>query len=132
MSTVADYILQRLREWDVEQVFGYAGDGINGLLAAWQRADDQPRFIQARHEEMAAFEACRLRQVLRPGRGVHRHQRARGDPPAQRSLRRQARPCRGSWRSSARRPARPWVAPTSRRSTCSACTRTWPASTARW
>src|SRR5512133_1264695 len=57
-STVADYLLQRLREWGVEHVFGYAGDGINGLLAAWQRADDQPRFIQARHEEMAAFEAC--------------------------------------------------------------------------
>jgi len=57
-TTVADYFLARLREWGVEQVFGFAGDGINGLLAAWQRADDQPRFIQARHEEMAAFEAC--------------------------------------------------------------------------
>ncbi|MGB8383935.1 MAG: thiamine pyrophosphate-binding protein, partial [Dermatophilaceae bacterium] len=57
-ATVADYILARLREWGVEHVFGYAGDGINGLLAAWQRAEDQPRFIQARHEEMAAFEAC--------------------------------------------------------------------------
>jgi pyruvate dehydrogenase (quinone) len=55
--TVADYLLQRLREWRVEHVFGYAGDGINGLLAAWQKAGDQPRFIQARHEEMAAFEA---------------------------------------------------------------------------
>ncbi len=56
--TVADFVLQRLREWGVEQVFGYAGDGINGLLAAWERAEDRPRFIQARHEEMAAFEAC--------------------------------------------------------------------------
>ncbi|GAA2276275.1 thiamine pyrophosphate-requiring protein [Kitasatospora cystarginea] len=54
---VADYLLQRLREWDVEYVFAYPGDGINGLLAAWGRAEDQPRFIQARHEEMAAFEA---------------------------------------------------------------------------
>jgi len=58
MTTVADYVLQRLREWGVEHVFGYAGDGINGLLVAWEQADDQPRFIQARHEEMAAFEAC--------------------------------------------------------------------------
>jgi len=58
MTTVADYLLQRLREWGVEHVFGYAGDGINGLLVAWGQADDQPRFIQARHEEMAAFEAC--------------------------------------------------------------------------
>ncbi len=57
-TTVADYVLQRLREWGIEQVFGYAGDGINGLLAAWQKAGNQPRFIQARHEEMAAFEAC--------------------------------------------------------------------------
>lgn len=54
---VSDYILQRLREWEVEHVFAYAGDGINGLLAAWGRADDNPKFVQARHEEMAAFEA---------------------------------------------------------------------------
>src|SRR5689334_7620426 len=56
-QTVADYLLTRLREWDVSQVFGYPGDGINGLLAAWGRADDVPEFVQARHEEMAAFEA---------------------------------------------------------------------------
>ncbi|WPB90037.1 thiamine pyrophosphate-requiring protein [Streptomyces malaysiensis] len=54
---VADYILARLSEWGVEHVFGYPGDGINGLLAAWGRAGNEPRFIQARHEEMAAFEA---------------------------------------------------------------------------
>ncbi|TDC23211.1 thiamine pyrophosphate-requiring protein [Streptomyces sp. 8K308] len=54
---VSDYVLGRLRDWEVEHVFAYAGDGINGLLAAWGRADDQPHFIQARHEEMAAFEA---------------------------------------------------------------------------
>jgi pyruvate dehydrogenase (quinone) len=58
MSTnVADFLLQRLRTWGVEYVFGFPGDGINGLLAAWERADDHPTFIQARHEEMAAFEA---------------------------------------------------------------------------
>jgi pyruvate dehydrogenase (quinone) len=55
--TVADHLLARLREWGVEHVFGYPGDGINGLLAAWGRAGDRPRFVQARHEEMAAFEA---------------------------------------------------------------------------
>ena len=54
---VADYLLERLRAWGVEKVFGYPGDGINGLLAAWGRAGNQPKFIQARHEEMAAFEA---------------------------------------------------------------------------
>ncbi|MBO4255520.1 thiamine pyrophosphate-requiring protein [Streptomyces griseorubiginosus] len=58
MSTkVSDHILQRLREWGVDHVFGYPGDGINGLLAAWGRAENKPRFVQARHEEMAAFEA---------------------------------------------------------------------------
>ncbi|MGA4838688.1 thiamine pyrophosphate-requiring protein [Streptomyces sp. G45] len=58
MSTkVADHILERLRAWDVSCVFGYPGDGINGLLAAWGRADDQPRFVQSRHEEMSAFQA---------------------------------------------------------------------------
>ncbi|MDT0448522.1 thiamine pyrophosphate-requiring protein [Streptomyces hesseae] len=56
-AKVSDHLLQRLREWGVKRVFAYPGDGINGLLAAWGRADDEPRFIQARHEEMAAFEA---------------------------------------------------------------------------
>jgi pyruvate dehydrogenase (quinone) len=56
-NKVADFILARLRAWGVDTVFAYPGDGINGLLAAWGRADDSPRFIQARHEEMAAFEA---------------------------------------------------------------------------
>lgn len=55
--TVADFILGRLRQWGVRTVFGYPGDGINGLLAAWGRADNDPAFVQARHEEMAAFEA---------------------------------------------------------------------------
>jgi pyruvate dehydrogenase (quinone) len=55
--TVADYLLERLRAWDVKHVFAFPGDGINGILAAWGRADNKPQFVQARHEEMAAFEA---------------------------------------------------------------------------
>jgi pyruvate dehydrogenase (quinone) len=55
--TVAAYLLERLRAWDVTKVFAYPGDGINGILAAWGRAGNDPTFIQARHEEMAAFEA---------------------------------------------------------------------------
>jgi pyruvate dehydrogenase (quinone) len=55
--TVGDYLLERLRSWGVDKVFAYPGDGINGILAAWGRADNQPEFIQARHEEMAAFSA---------------------------------------------------------------------------
>ncbi|HWA67038.1 MAG TPA: thiamine pyrophosphate-requiring protein [Mycobacteriales bacterium] len=57
MATVGDQVLARLKEWGVECVFGYAGDGINGLLAAWGRADNDPKFVQVRHEEMAAFAA---------------------------------------------------------------------------
>jgi pyruvate dehydrogenase (quinone) len=56
-TTVADQLLERLRAWDVEQVFGYPGDGINGIVGAFSRADNKPPFIQARHEEMAAFQA---------------------------------------------------------------------------
>jgi pyruvate dehydrogenase (quinone) len=54
---VSDYLLRRLREWGVEYVFGYPGDGINGIVAAFGRSGNKPRFVQARHEEMAAFEA---------------------------------------------------------------------------
>ncbi|MFK4687998.1 thiamine pyrophosphate-requiring protein [Streptomyces pristinaespiralis] len=57
VTKVSDFILQRLREWDVTHVFSYAGDGINGLLAAWGRADNRPKFVQSRHEEMSAFQA---------------------------------------------------------------------------
>src|SRR5437588_9989476 len=56
-QTVADVLLARLRDWGVRQVFGYPGDGINGLIGAFGRADNDPQFVQARHEEMAAFEA---------------------------------------------------------------------------
>ncbi|WP_043646342.1 thiamine pyrophosphate-requiring protein [Nocardia thailandica] len=53
---VGDHIVARLREWGVEQVFGYPGDGIGGLVAAFGRADGLA-FVQTRHEEMAAFAA---------------------------------------------------------------------------
>src|SRR4051794_15021211 len=56
-TTVADYLLSRLRDWGVEEVFAYPGDGINGILGAFSRADDKPSFIQSRHEEMSALEA---------------------------------------------------------------------------
>jgi pyruvate dehydrogenase (quinone) len=56
-TTVGDYLLERLRAWDVDNVFAYPGDGINGILASFGRADNKPRFVQSRHEEMSAFEA---------------------------------------------------------------------------
>ncbi|UMP03617.1 thiamine pyrophosphate-requiring protein [Amycolatopsis sp. EV170708-02-1] len=67
-ETVADHVLTRLREWDVEQVFAYPGDGINGLVTAFGAADDKPRFVQTRHEEMAAFAAVGYAKLSgRPG-----------------------------------------------------------------
>ncbi len=56
--TVADFILARLAQWGIERVFGYPGDGINGLIGAFGRQGEGLRFIQARHEEEAAFMAC--------------------------------------------------------------------------
>ncbi|HEV7652406.1 MAG TPA: thiamine pyrophosphate-requiring protein [Actinophytocola sp.] len=55
--TVGDYLLERLREWGVEQVFAYPGDGINGIVVGFGKSDNRPRFVQTRHEEMAAFAA---------------------------------------------------------------------------
>lgn len=57
-DTVSDFLIERLRDWGVERIYGYPGDGINGILGAIARADNQPRFIQVRHEEMSAFMAC--------------------------------------------------------------------------
>lgn len=56
-ETVGDFLLKRLSEWGVKQVYGYPGDGINGIMGAFGRSKDV-RFIQARHEELAAFMAC--------------------------------------------------------------------------
>src|SRR5574338_1450369 len=56
--TVGDYLVQRLSSWGVHRVYGYPGDGINGIMGALERAEDRMRFIQVRHEEMAAFMAC--------------------------------------------------------------------------
>jgi len=55
--TVGDYLVERLYQWGVRRIYGYPGDGINGVLGALNRAGGKIRFIQARHEEMAAFMA---------------------------------------------------------------------------
>lgn len=57
-GTMSDFVVERLQEWGVYRIYGYPGDGINGLMAALRKAGDRPRFIQARHEELAAFMAC--------------------------------------------------------------------------
>jgi pyruvate dehydrogenase (quinone) len=59
MSTlVGDFLLERLSAWGVKRIFGFPGDGINGILGALNRAGDEFEFVQVRHEEMAAFMAC--------------------------------------------------------------------------
>ncbi len=55
--TVGDYLIERLYQWGVRRIYGYPGDGINGVFGALNRANGKIRFIQARHEEMAAFMA---------------------------------------------------------------------------
>lgn len=60
MATVSDLLIRRLREWGVERIYGYPGDGINGIMGARNKAGNDPEFIQVRHEETAAFKACSL------------------------------------------------------------------------
>ncbi|HWF57960.1 MAG TPA: thiamine pyrophosphate-requiring protein [Candidatus Dormibacteraeota bacterium] len=57
-ETVGDDLVARLQEWGIARVYGYPGDGINGILGSLRKSGDRPRFIQTRHEEMAAFMAC--------------------------------------------------------------------------
>jgi pyruvate dehydrogenase (quinone) len=56
-QTVGDFFVKRLEEWGITTIFGYPGDGINGVLKGLEKEDSKFRFIQVRHEEMAAFMA---------------------------------------------------------------------------
>lgn len=56
-TTVGDHLLQRLSEWGVRRIYGYPGDGINGIMGAFGR-NRAIEFFQTRHEELAAFMAC--------------------------------------------------------------------------
>jgi len=57
-TTVSDFLLARLHEWGITRIYGYPGDGINGIMGALNRAATEFEFVQVRHEEMAAFMAC--------------------------------------------------------------------------
>lgn len=54
----SDFLMRRLMEWGVTRIYGYPGDGINGIMGAFDRIDGKIAFVQVRHEEMAAFMAC--------------------------------------------------------------------------
>jgi len=58
MATVGDFIIGRLYAWGVRRIFGYSGDGVNGIIGALDRASERIEFVQVRHEEQAAFMAC--------------------------------------------------------------------------
>ncbi|MBV9027794.1 MAG: thiamine pyrophosphate-requiring protein [Candidatus Eremiobacteraeota bacterium] len=58
MATVSDFLMERLLDWGVRRIYGYPGDGINGIMGALDRTDGKIDFIQVRHEEQAAFMAC--------------------------------------------------------------------------
>jgi len=55
---VGEFFVQRLKDWGIRTIFGFPGDGINGVLRGLEKAGDDFLFVQARHEEMAAFMAC--------------------------------------------------------------------------
>lgn len=57
-KTASDFLVERLYDWGIRRIFGFPGDGINGVMGALNRAQGKIRFIQVRHEEMAAFMAC--------------------------------------------------------------------------
>src|SRR5438105_11101571 len=57
-ARVADVLVERLLAWGVDTLFGYPGDGINGIFEALRTRQDKLRYVQVRHEEAAAFAAC--------------------------------------------------------------------------
>jgi pyruvate dehydrogenase (quinone) len=55
--SVGDHLIERLKVWGVKRIYGYPGDGINGIVAALDRSRAEIEFVQVRHEEQAAFMA---------------------------------------------------------------------------
>ena len=57
-KTVSDFLIERLHEWGIHRIYGFPGDGINGIMGALGRAEKKMQYVQVRHEEMSAFMAC--------------------------------------------------------------------------
>jgi pyruvate dehydrogenase (quinone) len=57
-ETVGAYVLKRLHEHGVDRIYGYPGDGINGVLGGFHEHGEDVQFVQTRHEEIASFAAC--------------------------------------------------------------------------
>jgi pyruvate dehydrogenase (quinone) len=57
-NTAADVLIDTIHDWGVDVVFGLPGDGINGIMEALRKRQDEIKFVHVRHEEAAAFMAC--------------------------------------------------------------------------
>jgi pyruvate dehydrogenase (quinone) len=57
-QTASDILVETLLDWRVDTIFGLPGDGINGIIEALRTRKDRIKFVQVRHEEAAAFNAC--------------------------------------------------------------------------
>lgn len=129
-QNVADYPPERSREWGARRssVFALPSECINGILAAWGRADNNSVFIQSRHEEMSAFDAVGYAKfsgridacMATSGHGAVHLLNGLYDANSITSP---------PWPSSGRPTARRWAVLPCRKSTCSACSRTPPATT---
>ena len=131
-TTVADYLLERLRDWGVDDGVRLPGRRHQRHSRCLGPGREQPEVhpVPARGDERVR--GGRLREVHRPLRRLHGHLGPWRRAPAQWPVRRQARPRPGRRDRRARPAGRRWGAPTSRKWTCSACSRTSPASTCRW
>ena len=86
-ETVADHLLHRLaNEWNVKRIYGYPGDGINGIMGAFGRSDELPRVHPGPPRGDGRVHGLRARQVHRRSRCLPGDLRPRRDPPAQRPV----------------------------------------------
>ena len=90
-KNVSDILVERLIDWGVDTIFGFPGDGVNGIFEALRTHQEKIRFIQVRHEEACRIRGSRLREIFRTARGVHRHIRSGRHPSVERTLRRKMR-----------------------------------------
>ncbi len=77
-DTVSDFLVRRLHEWGVRRIYGYPGDGINGIIGGFHEHGDRVEFVQTRHEEIAAFAAAADAKPTGEVGGPARGRRRRG------------------------------------------------------
>ena len=85
-QSTADFLLARLREWDIHRIYGYPGDGINSLIGALSKAEDDPEFIQVRARGNGRIHGVRACEIHRRDWRLHGHLGAGRHSPLERSL----------------------------------------------